>query len=212
MQEIKDPKEIEKYLNKHKIRELFDTKDLPFQLIRYEAGELVDQYRPQEKYLKFIVEGTVAADEIDIHGNTKRLMVESDLAFWGEVELCGRSFPNHLREALETLYCIELPLEPLRDILFQDLKFMKYLVTRMSYSIYMLTNTIAYMNYSIEDRLIYYAKYMCQNHTFSGMELTAKNLQCSRRQLQRVINKLLDENKLIKIGWGTYQLVQSSYC
>ena len=84
MIEITDKKEIEKYLNKHKIRELFDTKDLPFQLIRYESGEMVDQYRPQEKYLKFIVEGSVAADEIDVHGNVKRLMVESDFAFWGE--------------------------------------------------------------------------------------------------------------------------------
>ena len=208
MIEIKDPTEIEKYLSKHNIQDLFDTQNLPFQLIRYEDGEIVDLYRPQEKYLKFIVEGAVAADEIDIHGNTKRLMVESDLAFWGEVEICGRSFPNHVREAIGTLYCIELPLEPLRDILFQDLKFMQYLVTRMSYSIYMLTNTIAYINYDIEDRLIYYAKYMCPNHTFSGMELTAKNLQCSRRQLQRVINKLLDEDKLIKIGWGTYQLIE----
>lgn len=208
MIEIKDPTEIEKYLSKHNIQDLFDTQNLPFQLIRYEDGEIVDLYRPQEKYLKFIVEGAVAADEIDIHGNTKRLMVESDLAFWGEVEICGRSFPNHVREAIGTLYCIELPLEPLRDILFQDLKFMQYLVIRMSYSIYMLTNTIAYINYDIEDRLIYYAKYMCPNHTFSGMELTAKNLQCSRRQLQRVINKLLDEDKLIKIGWGTYQLIE----
>ena len=209
MTEIKEPEIIEKYLSKYNIRELFDTPDLPFQLIRYETGEMVNQYRPQEKYLKFIVEGTVAADELDIYGNTKRLMIESDLAFWGEVEICGRSFPNHLHEALETLYCIELPLEPLRDILFQDLKFMQYLVTRMSYSIYMLTNTIAYVNYSIEDRLIYYAKYMCPNYTFSGMELTAKNLQCSRRQLQRVIHKLLTEKKLLKTGWGTYQLIEN---
>ena len=209
MTEIKEPEIIEKYLSKYNIRELFDTPDLPFQLIRYETGEMVNQYRPQEKYLKFIVEGTVAADELDIYGNTKRLMIESDLAFWGEVEICGRSFPNHLHEALETLYCIELPLEPLRDILFQDLKFMQYLVTRMSYSIYMLTNTIAYVNYSIEDRLIYYAKYMCPNHTFSGMELTAKNLQCSRRQLQRVIHKLLTEKKLLKTGLGTYQLIEN---
>ena len=210
MIEIKDQMEIEKYLNKHNIRDLFDTKDLPFQLIRYEAGEIVDLYRPQEKYLKFIVEGSVAADEIDIHGNTKRLMVESDLAFWGEVEICGRSFPNHIREAIETLYCIELPIEPLHDILFQDLKFMQYLVTRMSYSIYSLTNTVAYINYDIEDRLIYYAKYMCLNHTFSGMDATATSLQCSRRQLQRVVSKLLDENKLIKIGSGTYQLIDHS--
>jgi len=206
MQEIKDPKEIEKYLNKHHIRELFDTKDLPFQLIRYEAGEMVNQSRPQEKFLKFIVEGTIAADEIDVHGNTKRLMIESDLAFWGEVEICGRSFPNHLHEAVETLYCIELPLELFRDKLFQDMKFMQYLVTRMSYSIYMLTNTIAYMNYSIEDRLIYYAKYMCPNHTFSDLDFVAQNLQCSRRQLHRVILKLVKENKISKIGWGIYQL------
>jgi len=206
MQEIKDPKEIEKYLNKHHIRELFDTKDLPFQLIRYEAGEMVNQSRPQEKFLKFIVEGTIAADEIDVHGNTKRLMIESDLAFWGEVEICGRSFPNHLHEAVETLYCIELPLELFRDKLFQDMKFMQYLVTRMSYSIYMLTNTVAYMNYSIEDRLIYYAKYMCPNHTFSDLDFVAQNLQCSRRQLHRVILKLVKENKISKIGWGIYQL------
>ena len=36
--------------------------------------------------------------------------------------------------------------------------------------------------------------------------MTEMKEQCCRRQLQRVINKLLTENRLIKTGWGTYQL------
>ncbi|MBR5316880.1 MAG: hypothetical protein IKU39_03200 [Lachnospiraceae bacterium] len=206
MIEITNTTELEKYIEKYNIRDMFDTPDLPFKLYRYEIGEMMNHAHPQEKYIKFLVEGTVASDEIDINGNIKRLFEETALAFWGEAEICGYSFSNHLHEVVETAYCIELPLEPFREILLDDKRFLQYLVKRMSGSIYHATHMLSYMNYSIEDRLIYHLKYIYPNHTFSGMDLTAKRLQCSRRQLQRVVNQLVKENKIKKIGKGTYSL------
>ena len=204
MIEITDKKELDKYLNKYHIPEIFDTKDLPFKLYCYEIGEMMNLSHPQEEYIKFLVDGIVASDELDVNGNVKRLFEEKALAFWGEVEIGGYSLSNHFHEVIETAYCIELPLEPYRDILLQDMRFLQYLIKRMSSTIYTATLMMSYMNYSIEDRLIYHMKYVCPNHTFSGMELTAKRLQCSRRQLQRVVNQLIKDRKIKKIGWGQY--------
>lgn len=208
MIEITDKKELNKYLNKYHIPDFFETKNLPFKLYRYEVGEMMNLSHPQEQYIKFLVDGVVASDELDVDGNIKRLFEEKALAFWGEVEIGGHSFSNHFHEVVETAYCIELPLEPYRDILLNDMCFLQYLVQRMSNSIYTATLMLSYMNYSIEDRLIYHMKYVCPNYTFSGMELTAKRLQCSRRQLQRVVNHLIKEKIVKKTGWGQYSLYE----
>ena len=42
MQEIRDSQKLETYLNQFHIRELFDTRDLPFRLYRYEVGEMLN--------------------------------------------------------------------------------------------------------------------------------------------------------------------------
>lgn len=207
MKEIKDKSQLEHYMNKYSFDEMFDTPNLPFKLYCYEIGEIMNQSHPQEEYIKFLVEGTVASDEVDIDGSINRLFEETAFAFWGEVELYGYSFSNHFHEVVETAYCIELPLIPYRDILLNDKCFLQYLTKRMSNTIYTATHMMSYMKYSIEDRLIYHMKYVCSNHSFSGMELTAKRLQCSRRQLQRVVNTLMKEGRIQKTGWGEYTLL-----
>ncbi len=208
MTECLDPGLLEKYLKKYKLRELFDTKDLPFRLYRYEVGEMMNIAHPQEQYLKFLVDGCVAMYTVSIDGSVKQLLEEKAPAFWGEVEICGRSFSNHYHEVLKTAYCIELPLEPLRDILWNDLTFMQYLVGRMSESIYLATGIIENMTDDLETRLLYHLRHNCPDKTMSGMESTAQYLQCSRRQLQRVVKKLTDNGQLEKNGWGTYSLIE----
>lgn len=207
MTECMDSKLLEHYLKKYKIREIFDTKDLPFRLYRYETGEMMNIAHSQEQYLKFLVDGRVAMYSINDNGDMQQLFEEKAPAFWGEVEICGRSFSHHYHEVIKTAYCIELPLEPLRDILWNDLRFMQYLVSRMSESIYLAAGMMEVMTENLETRLIHYLKHTCKNKTMSGMELTAKHLQCSRRQLQRVVAKLIEEEKIVKTGWGTYTLL-----
>ena len=203
MVECSDPRLMEKYMKKYGIREKFSTPDLPFRLYRYEVGEMMNVLHPQEQYLKFLVSGCVAVEKIESDGTTKLLFEEKAFSFFGEAEICGHSFSDHSHEVLETAYCIELPLEPFRKILWSDIKFMQYLVTRMSESIFYATFAFETFSDDTETRLLKYIQ-NCPGQTVSGMELTAKRLRCSRRQLQRIVSKLVDEGTLAKSGWGTY--------
>ena len=148
-------------------------------------------------------------DKIDSNGKLHRLFEETPFDVFGEAEICGYSFNNHYHEVVETAYCIELPLDTLRNVLWNDLKFMQFMVRRMSESIYMATYIMEDLKDDVESRLLQYINDKCPNGRFSSMELTAKRLRCSRRQLQRVVLKLVEEGKLTRTGWGEYTL--SSY-
>ena len=210
MVECKDGKLMEKYMKKYAIRENFSTPDLPFHMYRYEVGEMMNVIHPQEQYLKFIVDGRIGVDAVDDDGNLERIVEETAFVYFGEVEILGRSFSNHFHEVLETVYSIELPWEPLRDVLWNDLKFLQFLVKHMSRTIYIATNSMAESSEDVQSRLLRYIKTECENNTFSGMEATAKRLRCSRRQLQRVVSFLIDRGVLIKSGWGTYSLATTA--
>lgn len=206
MVECKDAKMLNRYIEKYNIRELFSTPNLPFRLYRYDAGEYMNISHSQEQYLKFVVDGKLAVEKMNDDGTAQRLFEEKAFAFFGEAEICGYGFSDHYHEVLETVYCIELPLKPLKEVLWNDLKFMQYLVKRMSGSIYLSTLMMEESGDDISTRLLRYAR-GCPNQTFSGMEQTAKRLRCSRRQLQRVVSQMVEEGKLEKIGWGTYRIV-----
>ena len=206
MVECNDPKLLEKYMKKYHIRENFSTPGLPFKLYRYEVGEMMNILHPQEQYLKFIVDGRLGVDTIDSDGNLQRIVEEKAFVYFGEVEILGRSFSNHFHEVLETVYSIELPWEPLRETLWNDLKFLQFLVKHMSRTIYVATNSMEEATEDVQRKLLRYIRTECENNTFSGMETTAKRLRCSRRQLQRIVCKLVDEGTLVKSGWGTYSI------
>ena len=206
MVECNDPELLEKYMKKYHIRENFSTPDLPFKLYRYEVGEMMNILHPQEQYLKFIVDGRLGVDTVDSDGNLQRIVEEKAFVYFGEVEILGRSFSNHFHEVLETVYSIELPWEPLRETLWNDLKFLQFLVTHMSRSLFVATNCMEEATEDVQSKLLRYIRTECENNTFSGMEATAKRLRCSRRQLQRVVSLLVEQGVLIKTGWGTYAL------
>ena len=147
-------------------------------------------------------------DTVDNEGNLHRIIEDKAFVYYGEVEILGYSFNNHFHEVLDTVYTIELPWEPLREVLWQDLKFLQFLVTHMSKSIYNATNDIEGFNDDVQSRLLHYIRTECPDGTFSGMELTAKHLRCSRRQLQRIVSQLVEEGKLVKTGWGAYGIAE----
>ena len=59
---------------------------------------------------------------------------------------------------------------------------------------------------TLEESFLSYLSERCPDQTFSGAEKMAMQLHCSRRQLQRVLKKLLEEGQLVKLSKGSYRL------
>ena len=60
---------------------------------------------------------------------------------------------------------------------------------------------------NIEERLLNYMRNITPHGELKGIEDALYSLRCSRRQLQRILKKLTDENKIEKIGKGHYRLI-----
>ena len=76
MREIKDEKLLRYYLEQYHIEDIFDTKNLPFQLFEYEKGEMLNICHAPKDYLKFIVNGEWKVFRRQLHRVLKKLADE----------------------------------------------------------------------------------------------------------------------------------------
>lgn len=60
---------------------------------------------------------------------------------------------------------------------------------------------------SLTDRTLPYTHLKCQGGVLRGLEREAFHLHCSARQLQRIVNQLAAEGKVVRIGKGAYRLL-----
>jgi len=208
MQEIREPYALETYLEKFHIRELFDSRDLPFRLYRYEAGEMMNILRPTKDYLKFIVEGSF--DLYDIRADGARHLVWhcEGFTFLGDLEFCGKDAGMRYQEVTRTVYSIELPLEALRPTLQQDVRFLNFLLDTMSTKL--AGTSMDLVGFSdLREALLYHIRYQCPDQAVTSVSQTAFRLNYSLRQTQRVLQELTREGLLTRIGKGHYMLTVS---
>lgn len=57
---------------------------------------------------------------------------------------------------------------------------------------------------SLEEKVIAYMKYQCDDRILRRIEKTSEILHCSRRQLQRVLHELVEKDILTKLSKGVY--------
>ena len=205
MQEIQNREQLEYYLEKHCIRELFDTPNLPFRLYRYEAGEMLNILRPTREYLKFVVEGSF--DLYAIRGDGVRHLVRhcEGFTFLGDLEFCGKTAGMRYQEVTRSVYTIELPLEALRPTLQQDVRFLNFLLNTMSTKF--AGTSMDLVGFSdLRERLLYHIRYECPDQTITSVSQTAFRLNYSLRQTQRVLQEMTKEGILTKKGKGHYTL------
>ena len=131
MREIRDPELLEHYLRQYHIRSFFDTRDLPFRLYEYAPGEMITVLRPVEESIKFIVKGVFDHYMILEDGNPYLIAHCNGFGFLGDLAFCGRQPKNRYQEVLETVHAVELPLEPLRRVLENDNRFLRFLIDTM---------------------------------------------------------------------------------
>lgn len=207
MREIRDPVLLEEYLTKYHIRERFSTRELPFRLVEYAPGEIINLLRPAEAYFKFLVEGVLDLYLILPNGEKHMIHRFDHFGVLGDMEFCGKQMSNHCQEVLETVRTVELPMDYLQEHTANDPVFLRFLLDQMAFVLSFCLPVHPEFD-SLRDALLYHMKHIRPDGTICSVEDTASRLNCSRRQLQRILKQLLAEKRIHRLGRGCYQLAE----
>lgn len=193
-------------MEKAKIHDYLNTDHLHFSVRQYAAGELLCSPNDGLKDIFFIVQGSVKIYSIHEDGSFTSVRLESHPAILGDIEYVIKDFTTLFVEAHTDVVCLVLSVSLYRDVLDQDVDFLHLLLFSIANK-FSAFSTLHRKNITVEDRLLMYMETFCEDGILSGVEETTMQLHCSRRQLQRTLKKLCDENIIKKTKKGTYHLV-----
>lgn len=205
MRRIRDKKQVEYWLQKGHIRENFDTENLPFSVCRFEKGEYLTRQGGRLAELLFLIEGEVQIYGIREDGSVTPVNRHEAPALLGDAEFVMGGASSLFTEARTTVICAALPMEPYRAELDRDVKFLHLLLRSYAGKFHTMA-TLEASAKTIEERVLLYMRHVCPNGEIGGIVTALLQLRCSRRQLQRVLKKLCEENTVEKVGKGKYRL------
>ena len=207
MEIINKPELLQYFINQYHITDFFTTSNLRFLLFHYQQGEKIINQMEKTIYLQFITYGTISVYALHADGHQYILANSKNFTILGDVEFVTHRSSPFFVEAVDDVYTIALPLRDYEAQLQNDLLFLHTLLASLAQKIDTTSKEQAH-SMSLEQKLIYHLQHISQYNTINHVEETAKILHCSRRQLQRILKKLINENVLIKSGKGNYQLLQ----
>lgn len=206
MRQIKDPKQVEHCLAQYHIREMFDTPGLPFRLYEYAPGEMLNILHPPTEYLKLIVKGEYTIF-FDSSLGQRYVMEHSDApTILGDFEFCTTEYLSSWQRAETTVYSVELPLLTSRPILMNDVRFLQTLLKSITGKIVRKSTPLREGAFTLEELVLYHLRFESPTHSITNVSQTAQQLHHSRRQLQRVLKKLTEQEILRQVQPGHYIL------
>lgn len=206
MKRICDPALQDTWLKQTGALEHFDTPDLAFQTLSYEKGEYLTVPGRRMDWLLFLVQGNVRVYGINENGTLLPVDQLERPALIGDLEYVDQGCSRFYVEAATPVFCLALPVSVYRSQLDRDVRFLHTLLESYAYKL-KIFSAISITSASIEERVLLYMKTACPQHELHGIESVVLPLRCSRRQLQRVLAKLCDENRILKLGKGHYRLL-----
>ena len=200
MKRIYEQAKIEKYLEKYHIQSYFEN-TYPFYLIEYEKDETIIHPLKDTNEIQFVVEGEISIYSIDTNGKQIYVAQTNKSCILGDVEFVRHEKPIYFAQANTKVVAIALSILDNKPKLDQDIVFLHYV---MNCLVDKLHNKSAdeIMNPSVEDKVLNYMRFQ----PMTNISSTCRNLHCSRRQLQRVLKKLCQEQKIERIEKGKYVL------
>lgn len=206
LKQIRDSGLLKKYLKQEHIEDYFKTRNLEFQLISFAKGEYLSTPDKALTKFLFVVKGELHIFGIREDGTLFSVNNEGRGSLLGDMEFCEKASDLYFTEALETTYCIALPIEANRTVLEKDTVFLHFLLNHMADRLRFFSQ-MDLSSPSLEEKLLLYLRDIEADHQIHKINSVVSKLHCSRRQLQRVIRKLCEEEKLEKLKKGGYRLV-----
>lgn len=205
MKRLHDQKQIEDWLKRSNISSYFSTPDLKFLVLQYQKGEFVTSANQKLDNILFVVDGVVRIYGLRENGTISPVNQLNAPIILGDMEFSQQQASSFFTEAVTEVTCIALPIQQYEEQLHSDILFLHALLR--SYAAKMKQITLVEIpSETIEERVILYLKNFCPTHELIGIEAATLQLRCSRRQLQRVLQKLCAEGKVNKTGKGRYKL------
>lgn len=209
MRIVKDEHLLRKCLQELALEERFEVSRLYPRLCLYEKGELLTGPTISQRYLLFMVSGAVQIYGIGYDGRKIPVNLARRGSVIGDIEFCNARNSNLFSEVVKETLCVGVPMQEARRVLENDIRFLHYLLSELSKKVY-LTSVSEVSAISVEEKLLLYMKEECENHVLRGVEHATMRLQCSRRQLQRVLSGLCADGTVEKVGKGVYRLADES--
>lgn len=205
MQKIFDKKTIETAIINCKYSELLNALSIPLFIIRYKAGEIISSPLDTTSYFQIVISGNLSIYYIRDDGSSYSLSSGSDGYIIGDLDLFTTHDSNVFAEATNDVVTIACDSITYKDDLLNNTVFTCFVATAIAKKLKSVMNLDATFP-TLNERVLNYMTFKCENHTLQGLEKTAFKLHCSPRQLQRILNKYTQEGIIEKIGKGTYHL------
>ncbi len=207
MQKIEEREIVESWIRQGNIRAYFDTPDLQFQGYRYEKREFLSGPDIPFEKLLFLVEGSFQIYGIRENGSISPVSQGKSPALIGDVEFQNKGISPFYARASTPVCCLALSVTEYREQLERDLKFLHLLLASYGEKLQEISTAIT-MAPTVEQRLLLYLEQAGPEAELRGIEPATMQLQCSRRQLQRVLKTLCEEGALQRVGKGRYRLAK----
>lgn len=203
MKEIKDAKKLEIYLEEQRLH--FQQPLQLLKLVQFEKGELLTGPLHPLKSFYIVVEGSVSIYYITEDASVRPISKAGTGILLGDMEFSGMEKGLYYVEAAEKVICLAIPFQENRSMLENDPIFLRFVLTQLAEKL-SLSSQLDVITQTLEEKLLFYLSNVEPNHEISSVSQTLQVLHCSRRQLQRVLKSLCDNNILIKRGRGCYEL------
>lgn len=203
MKYINDKESIDKILKNRHMDQIFTNLDLPFRVVEFEKGEVINNVCNPRDHLLFLLYGTTRIYNIREDGSTYEVVRGSKPTMFGDMEFACDQSTQYRIEVEKKTKCLMLPLKTCRKQLMQDNLFLRFVM----HSVGQKLSDMTYMQAEpkdIEERILLYMHK--HGDRLYGVEKTAGALQISRRQLQRYLVNMCDQGSIKKEAKGKYAI------
>lgn len=209
MKRFYDKDLVETYLKQTKYESIMSGLQEYLFVVQYEKGEFVTMPLQQEHFFQIIVQGSVNIYFIRDDGSVYSLANGREDYLLGEMELFPHQLSNVYAESNDDVICLALSIEASKNVLLENCKFLQLICESLTQKMESVT-TLDAAPASLKQRVLTYMKYKCSLGELRGLQQAAFHLNCSTRQLQRILNQYEVDRIVIKTGKGTYKLTFST--
>jgi CRP/FNR family putative post-exponential-phase nitrogen-starvation transcriptional regulator len=205
---IHNPVQIQKAIEQYEINKIFDNLSMDFFLVEYQKNEYIHSPIHNKDWLQIQLRGEIIIYFIKEDGNIYTMAAGAGHSRIGEFESFVDVDVPVYTQAKTEVTTLAFSMQKHKEMLLNDMTFLRSTVYNLSNQIYTITHFAA-NPMPLQERVINYMYFNCQNQILKGIEECAKIFHCSGRHLHRVLGEMEAAGLVKKINRGSYQLLSS---